>query len=231
MAIKPHKKENIRVDFEEIPKKRRGRPSQSEKTGISSEKKKATIKTRKKRIAKPTKKQKEVMKILEETTKYKGGKKTSKKEILATAGYSKSSQKTPQKIFGTASMQKLFEVSGFSVETLKQIHAPLFGASSVFRVDVSSRDDHDEVLEAYSQTMPELEYITTTRDVWGNISLHFRKPDNFTILRALEIGYKILGAFAPEKIAITDKDGNDAPISSVSINIIQNDQNAQHPGE
>lgn len=232
MTIKPRKKENIRVDFGEKPKKRSGRPSQSEKTDISSETEKASIKTRKKRIAKPTKKQKEVVKIIEETNHYKGGKMT-KKKILATAGYGPSSQKNPAKIFSSHSLQTLFEESGFSVETLKKVHTPLFSASSVFSVAVREWEDPDEIRDAYLNAMPELEHITTTVDSWGNQSIAFKKPDNATILRALEIGYKVLGAFAPEKIAITDKDGNDAPISSVAINIIHtnNEQDTEHQGE
>lgn len=182
--------------------------SQKEKTDIAKNSKKETKKIQKS----PSERQKKAVKILAEKMAENGGK-ISKGEILKEAGYSDAIAKNPAKIFESASMKKAIKSAGLDLKSLKMKHKQLLNMGRIQSISASMHIPQEQFVNMVINSIPGSRFFHYF-DMLLNSSreYYFIFPDTITQTKALEMQYKILGEFAPEKHRIVDKDDNDIVI-------------------
>lgn len=158
--------------------------------------------TRKKSNIQPREKHKKVVKILTESN---GNK--SRGDILKEAGYGKTSQLNPSRVFETTGMQILLE-QHLPDEKLLKIHDGLLKASRldhfVFplgpkltkNIKKKSHISDEQIIEMLLE-----KNCIVKRVVHGDMARHFYywASDNQARNKALDIAYKLKGSYAPEK--------------------------------
>lgn len=182
--------------------------SKKEKTDIAKNSKKETKRTQKS----PSERQKKAVKILAEKMVENGGK-LSKGEILKEAGYSDSITKNPAKIFESASMKKALKSAGLDLNSLKTKHRQLLNMWRIQSISASLFIPAEQFVDMVLDSIPWSRFLHYFDNPLGNTREYFFIfPDTITQTKALEMQYKILGEFAPEKHRIVDKDDNDIVI-------------------
>lgn len=182
--------------------------SQTEKTDIAKNSKKETKKTQKS----PSERQKKAVKILAEKMVENGGK-ISKGEILKEAGYSDAIAKNPAKIFESASMKKAIKSAGLDLKSLKMKHKQLLNMGRITNLQSIMSINPGKFVDMVLEDIPWSRFLNYFEDDFNNARhYYFIFPDTITQTKALEMQYKILGEFAPEKHRIVDKDDNDIVI-------------------
>lgn len=177
----------------------------TEKTDIAKNGKKETKKPKKT----PSERQKRAVKILAEKMVENGGK-LSKGEILKEAGYSDAIAKNPAKIFESASMKKAIKSAGLDLKSLKMKHKQLLNMGRLQNISASIHIPHDQFVNMVLEGIPWSRFMHYFDNALNaSREYFFIIPDTVTQTKALEMQYKILGEFAPEKHRIVDRDDND----------------------
>ena len=137
----------------------------------------------------------------------------SKREVLEEAWFSKSVQDTPEKVFWTASMKRAMKSAGLDLKSLKMKHKQLLNMGRIDKIECSMNIPPQDFVDMVLAAMPGSRFL----NYWDNPTfrsrtMYFIIPDVYTQAKMLEMQYKILGEFAPEKHAITDSQGNDVTI-------------------
>lgn len=135
----------------------------------------------------------------------------SKGQILAEAGYSESVQVSPSKVFNAASMRQALKKVGLDISSLRTKHRQLLNAGQVQTLMIAKDIPPDQFVEIFLDAMPGSRFLQYFDTAYGR-NYMFVVPDVVTQAKMLEMQYKILGEFAPEKHAITDTKGNDVVI-------------------
>lgn len=135
----------------------------------------------------------------------------SKGQILAEAGYSESVQISPSKVFNAASMRQALKKVGLDISSLRTKHRQLLNAGQVQTLTVAKDIPPDQFVEIFLDAMPGSRFLQYFDSMTARHYM-FVVPDVVTQAKMLEMQYKILGEFAPEKHAITDTKGNDVVI-------------------
>lgn len=135
----------------------------------------------------------------------------SKGQILAEAGYSESVQISPSKVFNAASMRQALKKIGLDLSSLRSKHRQLLNAGQIQTLMISKEIPPDQFVEMFLDAMPGSRFLQYF-DTMSARHYMFVVPDVIIQAKMLEMQYKILGEFAPEKHAITDTKGNDVVI-------------------
>lgn len=204
MAIKSKKTEKSKVKASESEK-----VITWQKEHLWKEVKKKSSKNAKR---KPTERQEKVLNILSEKMVENGGF-SSKKSILAESGYSESVQKNPAKVFEAASMQKALKSAGLDIKSLKMKHKQLLNMWRLQSINAHISIPPDAFTDMVIKNIPGSRFLHFFDDpLNAQRYYYFIFPDTITQTKALEMQYKILGEFAPEKHRLVDKDNNDVTI-------------------
>ena len=163
-------------------------------------------------------------KIVESLGKQKGQKSLSK--AMKDAGYSKSYSHNPQQLEATKSFQEL--LSQYLPDSLLvESHQRLFKASRLteyeFDAGVSLKEIKKIVNVEWNCRLVKV-VEKTWKDKIGSRIAYFFIPDNRAVKDALDMGYKLKGSYAAQKIKVEDPMG-DMPDDELDKAIAEEEKN------
>lgn len=163
-------------------------------------------KPKKKPEKQPTLRQQKAIKIAQEQM-VENGWKITKWKILEKAWYPPSTQNNPDKVFASASMKKALKKAWLDMNSLKMKHKELLNSTMITQLQVKMSLPIEEFIDTVLNGCPGSTYLNhfDIPMAWQRVFV-FLMPDKMTQTRALDMAYKILWEYAPEKHEHTGKD-------------------------
>lgn len=131
----------------------------------------------------------------------------SKSEVVKEAGYSKTVQATPDKVFASLSMKRALKKVWMDAASLKRKHTELLNSSQISQLQTLMSVPAEAFIQVVIDNCPGSKYLNHFDiPMAGQRVFVFLMPDKMTQTRALDMAYKILWEYAPEKHEHTGKD-------------------------